>query len=208
MDKNVFFSVVVPLLGVGGTAVLAISTPDDEFNYYTELLELKVGDNDEPLFNVIKVGLACDACVELGKSSECPHLVHELPHWKTYDRQVKMRKIMESDPELYTRENMGVVVSKKQFLFDPRLIKAFFAIPPFISTHGITDAHVAIDPSGGGSQSDYAICSAFNAHGRKVVTPSFFFSSFFLRNFITAPRGCGRCSPSPTQGSLTGSSAP
>ena len=36
MNPDVFRQVVVPLMGVGGTAILAISTPDDEFNYYSK----------------------------------------------------------------------------------------------------------------------------------------------------------------------------
>lgn len=74
MDKQVFFTVVVPLLGVKHTAVLAISTPDDEFNYYTQLLELG-------LFRCIKIGLTCDACEALGLP--CTHRIKRLPHWKT-----------------------------------------------------------------------------------------------------------------------------
>jgi hypothetical protein len=67
MDPKVFKTVVVPLFGVVNTAVLAISSPDDDQNYYSELLELKTKDG-QSFFKVIKIGLACDRCVDAGKS--------------------------------------------------------------------------------------------------------------------------------------------
>jgi hypothetical protein len=66
MDKRVFNEVVVPLFGVINTAVLAISSPDDDQNYYSELLELKTS-TGETFFKVIKIGLACDSCFDAGK---------------------------------------------------------------------------------------------------------------------------------------------
>jgi len=66
MDPKVFKTVVVPLFGVVNTAVLAISSPDDESNYYSELLELKTKDG-ESFFEIIRIGLACVSCLDAGK---------------------------------------------------------------------------------------------------------------------------------------------
>lgn len=54
INPQVFYQVIVPLMGVGGTAILGISTPDNEFNYYSNLVDLK--DNyGENIFLCIRV---------------------------------------------------------------------------------------------------------------------------------------------------------
>lgn len=44
MALDVFFEVVVPLLEMETTALIAISTPLDGLNFYSEMFELKGGD--------------------------------------------------------------------------------------------------------------------------------------------------------------------
>lgn len=75
MNPGVFYEVVVPLLTVRFTSVLAISTPDDEFNYYSELIECG-------LFETIKVGLICQPCIDKG-FIDCRHMRKRIPPWKS-----------------------------------------------------------------------------------------------------------------------------
>lgn len=81
LDRAVFTEVVVPLLGVKDTAVLAISTPLDENNFYSQMLEMTHNDGVTPLFNVISVSLICDECKqkELKGQLTCPHRQNEIP---------------------------------------------------------------------------------------------------------------------------------
>ena len=67
---------VAPLMLIGTTSLLAISTLTSEINFYTRLIRLKDPDNACPMFTVLQVQLACEACKENGKSSECVHLLH------------------------------------------------------------------------------------------------------------------------------------
>lgn len=146
MDKQVFFQVCVPLLGVNHTALLAISTPDDEFNFYSELFDLKRPDG-KSMFKMIKIGnsktptrmiqhscttqmmccllvdgvfvcigLACADCMDNGL--QCNHKLDKLPHWKTIERQALISTILESVPELADRETRGVVKSNRRNCFD------------------------------------------------------------------------------------------
>jgi hypothetical protein len=69
--------VVVPLLGVKDTALLGISTPSDEFNYYAELKDA----HGERLFHDISLGMVCAACKASGAA--CNHLNAAMaPAWK------------------------------------------------------------------------------------------------------------------------------
>ena len=160
MDKKVFFEVVVPLLGVKHTAVLAISTPDDEFNYYTQLLELG-------LFKVIKIGLTCEACEAMGLA--CTHKIRRLPHWKTMSRQQMIQRVMASDPELMVRETRGLVMSTKQFMIHKSFILHLHNRPVYHVKNKVQVLHMAIDPSGGGTASDYAICTIGRESGKIFI---------------------------------------
>eukprot|EP00854_Cymbomonas_tetramitiformis_P032397 gene32397-41079_t len=62
LDENVFTEVIVPLLNVRDTALLAISTPLDENNFYSTLLAMKEPNSDRPMFNTLEIKLICSDC--------------------------------------------------------------------------------------------------------------------------------------------------
>lgn len=116
MKQEVFSKIFTPLMGVDNFVVLAISTANDEFNYYTQLLDLKTP-SGEPLFKTLVIQLACRSCRHAGRTLYCPHRRHLLPRWKSAARLELMRTIMANTPELYAQENMGAIVSSRIFLF-------------------------------------------------------------------------------------------
>ena len=96
LDTAVFYEVVVPLLGVSNTAVLGISTPLGEDNYYSQITMLK-DESKRPLFKSLSIQLICDACRENDKDAlSCVHRLDLLPQWKSQGRQEKVKRIMES----------------------------------------------------------------------------------------------------------------
>jgi hypothetical protein len=160
INRALFFSVIVPLMGVNGTAVIAISTPNEhDDNYYTFLMDLKNPTTNAPLFKTIRIGLACEKCVAAGTGAQCNHNRGVVPPWKSLQRQDLMRTIMEADSNLFMRENMGMLCSNTQFLFMPKLVNQFHSASPRQRKRRPHVVFVCIDPSGGGTQSDYAICS-------------------------------------------------
>jgi hypothetical protein len=155
MTEALFQEIIVPLMTMGRTAVLAISTPDTEDNHYSEMTEMKKpGSADEGLFRVIKVGLFCESCMQR-KALRCPHK-RRLPSFKSERGQEIAELLMEANPERMRRELHGMIGSKKQFLYKPyiekmRLLKAYkWRNKPAV-------LHLAIDPSGG-SNSEWSYC--------------------------------------------------
>lgn len=72
-----FIVVVLPLLEVERTSLLAISTPSDEgeVNFYTSMMQTKdPNDPSKLMFKVLKISLACTACMDAGRASECTHM--------------------------------------------------------------------------------------------------------------------------------------
>ena len=174
MDKAVFQVVCVPLLSVKHTAMLAISTPDSEFGFYSELFELKK-DTGESFFRLISIGLACDECLENGLV--CQHKMDKLPHWKTFERQALIDAILATSADLANTETRGVVKSSKRDLFEKSWIKHFSERPPHTFLYNPSVLWVGIDPSGGGNQSDFAIATMAYSQAARVVRLTFTFFS-------------------------------
>ena len=173
MKADLFKKVVVPAMGVENTSVFAISTPDNEFNYFSELFELKRKDGT-PLFYLIMVGLACKQCMDAGMGHECMHMLKDLPPWKSAARQEVMKAILANDPETFMRENQGMVVSGMRFIYQ-KYRPAFLKRKPFTLSAPPTVGFVFIDTAGGGSLSDHAVVSGCHEAGRDVVCFLFVF---------------------------------
>lgn len=171
VKEDLFYEVIVPLLGVDGTAVLAISTPDkDDDNYYSMLMDMKDPDDpEESLFRTIPIGLSCDECIAAGKASSCKHKEDLAPPWKGADRQRKIEKIMEGNPELHSRENLGNRHNDTMYMFRGRCLNDFARRPPMYMGGGCDVVYCAIDPSGGGTQSDYAIVTVAVRGGQFAI---------------------------------------
>jgi hypothetical protein len=171
IQEGVFYEVVAPLLGVNNTTVLGISTPNGEGSYYSALLELN-GPGDLPLFRVIKVGLACAACQEANAAASCTHMAHRLPVWKSAARMTKMACIMANKPDLFARENQGLVTNDAGCVFDSRLVRDMFAPEQrvVLDTNSPIDmVFMAIDPAGGGAASNYAVVSHVCLNDTRVI---------------------------------------
>jgi hypothetical protein len=169
LDPAVFQEVIVPLLGVKDTAVLGISTPLDDTNFYSQMTEMKQEDGKTPLFNVITISLICEECAAKDMQGQitCPHKQNEIPPWKTERRQALVRKLLESNPELYKREQLGVITGNNNNAFPAQGISRFEATS---AEHALTIdvLFCCIDPAGGGS-SCAAVLSGYLYDGRSKV---------------------------------------
>jgi hypothetical protein len=116
------------------------------------------------------VGLACQACLAVGKGHECIHKLAELPPWKTSKRLEMLNQILEGDSATNLRENYGIVITNRKFLFQTPWILALSQRMPFTITVKPHIVWIFIDPSGGGTQSEMAICSMVYQDRRDIVS--------------------------------------
>tara|TARA_A100001015_G_scaffold60604_1_gene66824 strand:- start:5046 stop:5594 length:549 start_codon:yes stop_codon:yes gene_type:complete len=172
LDTDVFYEVVVPLLGVSNTSILAISTPLGEDNYYSQITQIK-DENKRPLFKSLSIQLICDACKAKKKDAvQCVHRLDMLPSWKSEARQEKVRRIMETVPELYMREALGVTTSERFGVFTSGQLENLGSY--LTRTSRRLDSKkddvvfVSIDPTGGGA-SKLAIISSVCTDGRVAL---------------------------------------
>jgi len=168
VNPDMFYDVVVPLLGVNHTAFIAISTPKSEQNFFTLLMNLK-DEKGDPFLKSLDMSLPCQACREAKLVCPPEHQAHRMPFWKSAKRQKRAALVLATDPERLDRELKGVTTTGTKYVFKEytdRLITG----PTYAFSKDVQVTYTAIDPSGGGSASDYAIATTcFEDHVRAVT---------------------------------------
>jgi hypothetical protein len=56
---------------------------------------MKDPSTNEPMFTSFSVELACEACKEAGKATECKHMLHLVPTWQSSSKHIKLKTIMQ-----------------------------------------------------------------------------------------------------------------
>lgn len=152
------------------TALIGITTPMDDTCDYSQMMSMK-HENGDPMFNAISVTLMCDACRK-ANLLECPHMAHEVPHWKRDKKRGRLvQSIMSSDKKMYLRENAGVVAASTNNAFhiesiDTLLNKESYDIASFGNVRA--PVFVCIDTAGGGA-SCTAVCSGIYTKSHTLV---------------------------------------
>lgn len=80
--RTLFVCRVAPLLCIGTTSFVAISTLTSDMNFYTKLISKVDPLTNLPVFKSIQIQLACQACIDAEKAHECVHLQHLIPRWQ------------------------------------------------------------------------------------------------------------------------------
>ena len=168
MEPGFFYETVAPLLLIGNTSLIAISTLTSEINFYTRLLRMRDKSTGLPLFTSLSIQLACKQCIDEGKAAQCVHMLHLVPRWQSSDRHVKLKTIMQDRPDLIESELSGLAFDANQQLFKTAHLDIMFTQKPpeLVLNEAI---YLFIDPAAGGPQSDYAVLSVTRQKGMLTV---------------------------------------
>lgn len=104
VDPDFFYETVAPLLLVGVTSLICISTLTSEINFYTRLFKMKDPVTTLPIFSQLQVVLACHACRDKGESAQCRHMLHLVPQWQSSIRHERLKTVMADRPDLIQSE--------------------------------------------------------------------------------------------------------
>lgn len=195
LDEQVFKEVILPLCAVQDTVLIGISTPLDESNFYSMLLDMRKP-SGELLFNQLTISLLCDACLAAGLI-ECPHK-NALPAWKSGERQKLIAELMAGDKAMYMRENLGIVTRADNSAFDRASIERLWARQFLLTSAAAPQyAYLCVDPCGGGlSMMALAICfftptnHLVIAGADAQVVQSDLEQERFVHGFLDKVRGC------------------
>jgi hypothetical protein len=98
VDANLFFKTIVPILSMRNTCLLALSSPDTDDNYFSNLLNLKK-ENGESFFQIINCFQICAKCMKLerAKAIRCTH-VKSSSHWLSSRKIAELKQLYRADP--------------------------------------------------------------------------------------------------------------
>jgi len=168
-DEGFFYETVAPILSIGNTSMLCISTLTSEINFYTRLIKLRDPATGRPLFATKCIELACRDCKENGKSHECVHMLHLVPQWQSGERHRRLKVMMQDRPDLIQSELAGLAFDSLQQAFRGQDITALFEQkPPEFNVN--QTVFTVVDPAAGGPQSDYAVVSIVLNKGLVTVS--------------------------------------
>lgn len=183
IDQDVYYEVIVPLLGVAHACCIAISTPVAGVDFYNEMEAVTLpSSTGEPrqLFKIIKIGLICKACAAdaTGKNDVaalvCPHklpTVEQLPRWKSVRKHMATQAIYGgAHAETMMQEALGASAGLKDGAFSKNLLvfleQSSFVIP---SDRDVERIFVGVDPAGGGSSAMAIVSYVVTSGGHYVA---------------------------------------
>lgn len=177
VDPRLFTEGLFPVLRMKNTAMVCLSSPEDEENQYSRMVNLKDPQGNS-IFEVIHARQICDACMKLPleQANKCEH-VKNTAHWINHRRAKKFSALYE-DPALAAREFGGAIVSSTMSAFRRDEVTRMFEAERVRTVSTPSCIFIAADNCGGGS-SHMALTSGYFARdGTFVVSNSFF--SFYL----------------------------
>jgi len=168
VDPGFFYETVAPLMTIGNTCFIAISTLTSEINFYTRLMKMRDRHTSQSLFTCLSIQLACEKCKDEGKAADCIHMLHLVPRWQSGERHMRLKVIMQDRPDLIQSELSGLAFDSLQCVFRPADIEIMFnQAPPEPELNA--DIYMFIDPAAGGPQSDYALLTFQRVKGLITV---------------------------------------
>lgn len=191
MDLAVFYEVVVPLLEMGDSVLIMISTPVDSFNFYSELMELRDPVSGERVLQVTVRSLPlsslppslsaqgyveeliCPKCKAGPNPTDCRHYLYKIPPWKSAQKLDIVKLILKDNKTTLQRESMGVVTDSGLPLIDKRTLEKFRGAPLYEITAlcAPTEIMMTLDPNTASTDgsSEMAVMSVARVNGRLVV---------------------------------------
>lgn len=158
----------IDITNIQTAALIAISTPLDGMNFYSEMFELKGGDG-QPLFNQLRIGLSCAKCQAAGKAADCTHMKDVIPPWKSAAKFDMVKAIYGDRKDLLAKESMGQITSDQASVFPEKLINKIMTNPEYKLRNPAKYIFLGVDPNGGGA-SEMAIITMTMEMNNIVIT--------------------------------------
>lgn len=170
MDIQLLYKVVLPTLARSGVAFIGISTLDDPFSFWSQMIEL-ADDDGKPVFKTIRYSLVCEDCIKKGLETTCKHKMGDLPYWQDETQHNKLEKIMQDKSEAFLTETKGFMSNPNiKPAFESKLVQAWMKKEYIGSIKTRASVFVSVDPAAGGNLSDYAIVTCCYFNGKIVVS--------------------------------------
>jgi len=163
------------------TALLALSSPEGNDNYFSRLVNKVDEDTGLGFFKVVDCVLVCEACRKLDRDEQikCQH-VKQQAHWLSKNKTNKMMQLYKDDPATALRELTGIIEDDHSPCFPKEMVARLFDAPPLSTNYIPKYIFVAVDPNGGGPSQLAIVSGYYNSNMTFVVSSLFLFFYYFL----------------------------
>ena len=187
IDPQLFYQTIVPILTLQQTSLLALSSPEGNENYYSQLLNLK-DKNGQPWFKVINKQLVCEECQKGSRSKQlsCTH-VKTTEHWISEAKVERVKLLYKTAPGTGLRELAGMAISDYTPCFNEKDIDTCFSLPRVQTRSPPGIIIITADPNGGGP-SHMALASVYFDATWRIVVSKFFFKTLHLLDTMVLSR--------------------
>lgn len=108
IERDIWMEIVAPLMLRILATLLTISTLSGQFDSWKTTTD-SVDTRGRKIFVVKTYTTVCDDCIEMGVPEKCMHKRDELPPWQGAEEAGKVKVLMQSSPDDYLREAVGVL---------------------------------------------------------------------------------------------------
>jgi hypothetical protein len=158
IDVEMMQMTIIPFLNKRYAAMFAISTPDDDGNYFSRMLTLNRGGNrkSQKVKVVWPVAEPCDTHKRLGLAHECD-CNDNLPHFHSQEARELQRMLL--PPQVFNKENNAMINERGMHIYAPEALARVFStdsnasgpgeVIPRVQMQRGGVIYVAIDPGAG-----------------------------------------------------------
>lgn len=152
------------------TCLIAITTPRDSDHYFSQLLKLVDPITKKPLFNVVRIGEACEDCKLGDQPWMCTHR-QEDPHWKSRTKSKKFEQVyqLHGQEHVHLREQFGMDADDCLRVFNSEMVENIGKAEIHRTDKVPSLVWLAADPSGHG-KSHYAMVGGYYEDEKFVVS--------------------------------------
>ena len=180
VHKDTFFRVILPVVHVKNTVLICITSPEDENNWFSQVISYKDEDG-KPLVFSAKFTHICERCAKLDptKWRLCTHGSGANPTFKNRESNRKWGKVyrLAGNADADLRENFGVITAVGEPCFQREKIERAFDARRYImedpamtaADREIPCIFACIDPNGGGSNNSAIVIGYRNLRTQRVV---------------------------------------
>jgi len=174
-----FYCVIVPVATVWSTALIAISSPKDNDNWFTRLMQIET--NGERVFMSFSFNAVCRACKKLEPREmvQCTHTKHSVPLHKDQQKMDKILLAYEAEglEQEYMQENLGIPTRCSDCAYSEVYLSQILEMPRVITDAQhiykyVREIVMCIDPNGGGMNRCGIVMGYLNEMTDEIVVSS------------------------------------
>ena len=172
-----FYLVILPVVSVFGTSVIAITSPEDDTNWFSRIIRFTDESGDPLVFSHSFIPI-CKDCRRLSPQEMvmCNHKQGGIPKHKEKGKIYKFRSAYDQEGliEKDLQENWGEITRSANCAFNEiyvnLMMKSFIKrIQQEDIQYNIKRIHVCIDPNGGGKNRTAIVIGYLNERTGNIV---------------------------------------